>query len=161
MCLVQRTLDHDTLAQLAQHHATKGRQPHQQQQQDRHRLDRIVPPGRDDRLPRQARLHYQRVAAQRAKAIQPWRAVHHGDRLGHPFACIRQVVAEDLAAAQAAPHHLLDERPPYQDGAVALGQHQRATFVDLEVAVVAHEPLHLDGAQQHPGEAAIGILQAP
>ncbi|MNE80874.1 hypothetical protein D3C80_1774840 [compost metagenome] len=71
------------------------------------------------------------------------------------------MVAEDLAVGQAAAHHLLNERPPDQDGAVALGQYQRATLVDLEVTVITYEPLYLDGAQQHSSEGAVGILQAP
>jgi hypothetical protein len=71
------------------------------------------------------------------------------------------VVAEDIAARQAAAYHLFHERAPYEEGAVALGQHQGAALVDLEVAVVTHEPIHFDGAKQHPGKAAVGILQAP
>ncbi|MCY1413593.1 hypothetical protein D9M71_290260 [compost metagenome] len=71
------------------------------------------------------------------------------------------MVAEDLTVGKTSAYHLFHERAPYQEGAVALGQHQRAAFVDLEVAVVTHEPLHFDGAEQYAGEAAVGILQAP
>ncbi|MNC69429.1 hypothetical protein D3C75_1201130 [compost metagenome] len=68
-------------------------------------------------------------------------------------------MSEDFAVCQAVAYYVFHERPAYQDGAVTLGQYQGAPLVDLEITVIAHEPVHLDGAEQHPGKAAVAIFQ--